>query len=471
MPDVTVAGVAGTERWVAVAGGPLAVEAATGLAAAVRPTEVLRPWPAVAEGVRQTEGAAWRVQGPDWGLRLLPQDRLGSPRPVRVFLAEHAAAVVDGRRWLHETVYWLRHEARTDLRASFPEGAEVVGVSVDGREVAPLQSGPGRLWLPLPGRAGVRKIQLRWLYEEGAEPLEAPNLERPRLEGAEEGPALWTVYVPAGWEAARSEGRSVGTGPMRAAAVALYRAEAQLRISRVLADHVREGDGAAQLAAAQARFAADCRHAEQALALAGGSPVLADGRPLRVWLQALRAENQELSQQHALDGVRRAAERRTREGVVAQEVPASEDGLGAVSVAGQEPPGGAGGVFPARGRPVTWQARPGEPAPRLRLASEESRAATQALIASGPWLALLAAVWALSLSPLLLGWVRLFWAEPFTLLGALGWYVAGPTVVVLLLLVLGVGGRVFHLGRGVRWFLRRRIPAPAPSAGGRDSHG
>jgi hypothetical protein len=113
---------------------------------------------------------------------------------------------------------------------------------------------------------------------------------------------------------------------------------------------------------------------------------------------------------------------------------------------------------------LTWQARPGESAPRLRLGSEESRAATHALIASGPWLVLLTAVWALSLSPFLLGWVRLFWPEPFTLLGALGWYVAGPTVVVLLLLALGVGGRVFHLGRGVRRFLRRRIPAPASSA-------
>jgi hypothetical protein len=418
----------------------------------------------VAERVRRTEGAVWQVRGPDWGLRLLPRDREAGPAPVRVFLAEHAAAVVDGRRWLHETVYWLRHEAHTDLRASFPEGAEVVGVSVDGREVAPLQSGPGRLWLPLPGRASVCRVRLRWLYEGGAEKLEAPTLERPRLEGAEEGPALWTVYAPPGWQAVRSEGRRLGTGPARAATVALYRADAQLRISRALADHVRDGDGTAPLAAAQARFAAACQHAEQALALAGRPALLPDGRPLAGWLRALRQGNHELSQHHAFEGLRAAAEQRARNGAPDPDVPAAGDGQGAAGGAGREATGGPAGAFPERGTPLTWQAGPGEPAPRLRLASEETRAMKHALIASGPWLALLAAVWALSLSPLLLGWARLFWSEPFTLLGALGWYAAGPTAVVLLLLALGVGARVFHLGRAARRFLRRRRPAPASSA-------
>ena len=59
----------------AVAGGALSVEAAMGLAPAARPAEALRPWPGVAERVRRTEGAVWRVRGPDWGLRLLPHDK------------------------------------------------------------------------------------------------------------------------------------------------------------------------------------------------------------------------------------------------------------------------------------------------------------------------------------------------------------------------------------------------------------
>jgi hypothetical protein len=267
--------------------------------------------------------------------------------------------------------------------------------------------------------------------------------------------------VPGGWEIARSEGHRLGTGPIRVTALALYRAEAQLRIIRALADHAHEADSTAQLAAAQDRFAAACQHAEQALVLAGRSPVLPGGKPLDVWLRALRANSLDLSQHHAFEGVRPTAERRAREGAPIQDVPAGDDDGGLAEGAGRETPGAAGGVFPSQGLPVTWQAGPGEPAPRLRLASEESRAAQQALIASVSWLSLLATIWTLSLSPLLLTWVRLFWPEPFTLLGALGWYAAGPTVVVLLLLMLGAGGRVFHLGRGLRRLLRRRRHALA----------
>jgi hypothetical protein len=40
-----------------------------------------------------------------------------------VFLAEQSAAVVGQQRWLHETVWWLRHEAHTDLAVRLPAPA------------------------------------------------------------------------------------------------------------------------------------------------------------------------------------------------------------------------------------------------------------------------------------------------------------------------------------------------------------
>ena len=46
--------------------------------------------------------------------------------PVQVLLADHAAALVDGRRWLHESLYWLRQEGGTDLNVTLPGPATVM---------------------------------------------------------------------------------------------------------------------------------------------------------------------------------------------------------------------------------------------------------------------------------------------------------------------------------------------------------
>ena len=59
---------------------------------------------------------------------------------MRVALTERVSAVVDGRRWVHEAVLWLAHEANTDLDVALPEGARVLGVTVDGLPVTPLQA-------------------------------------------------------------------------------------------------------------------------------------------------------------------------------------------------------------------------------------------------------------------------------------------------------------------------------------------
>src|SRR5207248_10934548 len=107
---------------------------------------------------RLTEGAAWK-------LRLLPRDRERPPETVQVFLSEQSAAVADGRHWLHEVTYWLRHEANAELSVVLPGAGRVVAASVDGIEVTPLQPEPTRLWLPLPRQPGVRWVRLRWICD------------------------------------------------------------------------------------------------------------------------------------------------------------------------------------------------------------------------------------------------------------------------------------------------------------------
>jgi hypothetical protein len=117
-----------------------------------------------------------------------------------VFLTEQTAAVVDQQRWLHEAVYTFRHEAGAELNFTVPEGAHIVSAALDGAVVSQLLSELPRLALPLPNRAGVRRLHLRWTYGAGRESLTAPNLDRPRLDGARDGPVLYAVLTPPGFE-------------------------------------------------------------------------------------------------------------------------------------------------------------------------------------------------------------------------------------------------------------------------------
>jgi hypothetical protein len=62
--------------------------------------------------------------------------------------------------------------------------------------------------------------------------------------------------------------------------------------------------------------------------------------------------------------------------------------------------------------------------------------------------------------PFLAAAARRFWPEQMLLLGALGWYLAGPAFLVLFLVLLGACGRLLLLVAGIRRSFHRR---PAPS--------
>jgi hypothetical protein len=92
------------------------------------------------------------------------------------------------------------------------------------------------------------------------------------------------------------------------------------------------------------------------------------------------------------------------------------------------------------------------------------RQTRQALAFSGQWLMLLLVVWTVALSGVLRTLFRWLWPEQVALLGVLGWQVAGPTVVVLLLVGLGVLGRLHSAGWGLRRLLLAGRPVPAGSS-------
>jgi hypothetical protein len=472
MPDVTVAEAARSERWLAVAGGELLAEDRRGLAEVEDVAAVLRAWPEEAKRLRAGQTAVWKVPAADdWDLRLQPRDPAAGP--ARVFLTEQVARVQDGRHWVHQATYWLYHEGSTDLRVTLPGGAAVLGASVDGTEVIPLPADPGgtSLWLPLPGGTGAREVCLRWAFPEG-EALDRPNLDRPRLGDVADGPVVWAVHVPAGYGV-----DAPGHDPARAtnrAGLELCRAEAQLRLSRVLAPRAHgQGDAfATQLGAAQRRFYQSWRRAEHWLDTAGARAPLVksaspwgetdrtaaaraaadapgpQGQTLAEWLHQLDEDNARIARDSPeLEALRAEARRQPR---VAPTAAA---------------PGRCAPDLDDRGTPLYWRAAdPATAAPALTLVAPEARQTRRSLGATLLLGALLLTAWLLSTFPGVQARLRALWPEQVAVLGGLAWVLLGLSPVAAALVLFGVSGRLAWLGLRLWAWLWREAPAPAGGA-------
>jgi hypothetical protein len=471
MPDVRVDGVARQERWLALAQGdlwtadPLGLEPLAGGAMAA----ALAPWPREAERLRQIRSWVWKITSDRWRLRLQPRPDVAGHARVQVFLTEQTAALMDDRRWLHQMSYWLFHEASTELQVQLPPGARSPTVAIDGADVPVLPTSDGRLWLPLPGGAGARRVTLRWVYDPDAEEFTRPVLRPPRPAGdglgksasesaAPEAPVLWTLYVPAGYRVIAPGARAPAA---RAVKHDLWRVEAQLRLSGLLAERTRSSSGEAfrsQLRAAQERFYRFCRQAEYHLALVPE----AERQNFRNQLEEKKEQNRK--RLGGFEELRALAEKQTRLRAEASSATPdwNETELGST-------PGIMTGAdsLPDRGTPIQWQTTSADPMPRVELEPLPARPTTRFALASGLLVFLLYGLGGRlrrpSGSPPQL-WR--FWPEALIVLACLGWPAFGPGLASCLF-VLGVCGRLVAL---VRWLLglARR---PALIAAGNEATG
>jgi hypothetical protein len=451
MPNVTLPGVTHIERWLAVAGSSeLQAEPTQGLMPAVDAGRALGPW---AEPLRRTVQSAWRVTTDDWKLELRPRSRADAPA-IQVFLADHEAAVADGRRWIYQTTFWLYHETNVDLTCRLPEHAQLLAVALDDSALTPLQPAAGRLWVPLPGSAGSRRLRLQWTYQDGTERLEHPRLLAPHLDGVDDARMLWTVHVPSGYEPASSARSDAAT----ATDCDLCRAEAQLQLSTVLADKMQPGDSSqvAALTAAQQRFYRACHYAEL------GDRGHEDAATRQ---NELRERNQQLARQHGFEMTRAEAEGQARLYRTATDKSPARDEL--AEAGGPSPPAfsvrsglGWGDTPPGRGAPLHWQSQKGGLVPRLTLIPIGAKDVGRTWSASVLLLVLLASAWVLAQFPGLRSGVRVFWPEQVALLGCLMWQTFGPSLLVVFLVLLGFCARLVQLFQ----LLMRRFHRAAPPA-------
>jgi hypothetical protein len=418
LPELSVDGAEATEQAVILAEG-LAVEASTGVKA-MPALNSLKRWAGYGAG------RAWKVVAAPWQMRVAPTVPGAGNARVEVLLEENSAAVLDGNRWLFETIFWLRQAAPTDLTVKWERGVKVLDVAVDGGAISTVRPDPARLWLPLAGRVGIRAVRLRWQGDPESHPLDRPQLTRPTLESVPQGPVVWTLNVPPGWQARALNGGAPLTGPLLSAAQELARASVQFESSRDLAERTREGTIATSLSDLQSNFYFACRRVRQGLAESAANTNQAG---LAAQLRDLLDKNQALASRFQFDEIRKKAERDVEAGLDLPESPFGPR----FSIQGQ--------VLPVSGTTLMWRLGPTDATPEVDLNPVQDRNYRSALADSLQWLSLILLAGLISFSPPLRGLMRRLWPELLTLAGILGWYVAGPTAVTLFLLLFGLAGR------------------------------
>jgi hypothetical protein len=456
VPRVSVVGANRTEQWFAVQGKELAPTTAPNLtpisSSAQAAADWQKAWPADADRLRRLGGAAWKVS--DGGATLRVSPRSGSRRatPIHLFLVEHTIALADGKSWVHQATCWLYHQTNADLGVSLPAGAKLVRTILDGAEVAPLTAGADVSWFRLPLEAGACRVSFLWKMDPDRESLDKPLLQLPRFEGAAGGQAVWTLQTPQDYRSDYpAETPEPGAMPATRAEVDLRRAEAQLRLSAMLAEQTPEGPSlVAQLGAAQQRFYQHCRFAEHELALSPSSETS--------WLQQLRDENKELARTHGFERTRAEAERTARAG---QPIVDASGKAGAIAI----------DELPERGTPAYWQGAADAAAPQPKLEGGQAREFRYKVSATLALLCVIVAGGVLSHFPRALLLIRCFWPEQLALLGCVIWLANGPGLVVYVLVRLAILGRLLELGLWGYRHWRRPAAVDHASANGHPSAG
>jgi hypothetical protein len=497
MPDVSVDEAIASEQWLVAIGPGLRPEEQRGLAEATGPEKGLDPlksqgltpipdrWPAVADALHRLGGSVWKIDAPDWKLHLRADFPLVESSPVQVFLDEQAAAIVDGRRWLHQATYWLYQESGTHLGILLPHEATLMMAALDGSDITPLQTGSELLWLPLTGGSGLRVLRLRWVFYANRERLDSPRLETPRLQSIlypppeQRTPTLWTVHIPPGYERAHAEGTELPGRPVEGY---LYRAAAQWLATRVLVESSAgktDESFSRQLRNAQLGFYRYWREAKYELEFLQRLREQ-DARAVRLTtrLQHLYADNQELARARHFERIRARAELEA----------AAYPWTGTFSdSARSDPIGGLHGEasLAQQGTPTYWQVPEkgtipltsselssfqngeGRGEPQIRLVATHAAQTWEAFGYSGLLLVLFLTAWILPSYPRAVAWLQAFWPEEMALLGGVGWLLRGDHWAFLVLLFLGGAARLVYLGR---WLVTRlRRPAPAATTSGATS--
>jgi hypothetical protein len=428
VPDVQAAGAVCVERWVIL---DRSVARFRLEGAQARPIES----PALSEATAalRAGGKLWRMDGSGGSAILVETER--AQAAVQVVAREHAAAMLDQRRWNYQSSWWLFHDGPAELVLTLPGGGKPTTVAIDGIDQPLSRDDSREVRIPLRGM-GARRLVVRWLGSPGKGTLSAPEAETPRLNVDAGGPGVRLLTVPIG--ARLSSPAGMHSGLLAAAQVELERAAGQQQLSRLLLESLpaqrvpepEEPSRESRITACQQRLARHLWNADQLLKLAGTEKGTAEAVER---LQDLREQQRELLRRHG------------------REMPRLESGDSLKTdrcLADQ-----------ARSGRVYSRVEDGSPktaAPLL--VTEESLEFRHSLGGTGLLSCFLVVIWVLASFSPVVKLARIFWPEQAVLLGLVGLRVFGPSWVVVFLLALGIVARLLLLGSAVVSLVHRWLP-------------
>jgi hypothetical protein len=218
----------------------------------------------------------------------------------------------------------------------------------------------------------------------------------------------------------------------------LVRAEAQVRLSSILAELAQRGvpSHTAQLTAAQDRFYQYCRFAEYDIdrATADSQSDRQAKLDLLKRLRTLKDRNKEVATTLGFEKSRTEAE---QQGPLGQK--SKSDALNTLVL--DRSFGGAGTPFYATADSSTSL-------PKLKLVTARHQRIHHAWVSSSVIFIVMTGLWFLSFFPRVLQALSWYWPEVVLVLGCSGWFLVGPHSGFALFALVGAGGRLFRLGRG-----------------------
>jgi hypothetical protein len=382
------------------------------------------------------EGKVWHIEDNAWSLSLDARSA-GTAPPVKLLLVEEQVFPADDGRWVHQTEFLLAARGDADLRVALPARSYLVALTVNDQPFTPRLAGPEVYGIPVGGTAGAHTLKLRWRYLADAEPFDQPNLGGVHVVGVKTAPLQGQLLVPSGHVLASLPAGSNSSQLQHLA----RRASAQLALCRFLAD-LPPGDVAAALAAAQRSMAWSLRQAELQLSyLADGEDKLNDS----AILADLRKQYEHFVRDKGLENVRVLANK-----------PGADTGGPAPALA----------LVPEQGAPAYWQLPHARQVAAATLVDHAAGNGGAAQSLSQFLLLAAVSLVILSFVPHSLGSLAILWPELCSAAGLVGMVLWGFSLFGVLLVCVGVLGRLYWVVRVLRKLitaLLQPIKAGSPS--------
>jgi hypothetical protein len=133
----------------------------------------------------------------------LPAPQGSPPQPATLLERHHAQIRSDGAVAVSSELI-VRSPASSEMRLAIPPTAQVLALTVNGRDVPPRDHASGGKVVFLPRHTRPHKLSVLWLWQPTTSGGDAAPIaiDLPRLTDASD-PAVWTVSLPEGWQVAR----------------------------------------------------------------------------------------------------------------------------------------------------------------------------------------------------------------------------------------------------------------------------